>query len=81
MNPENPTDEQEVLAGQILSEATLLLQTDEGEFIAFPDGLRKFCEELNCKALMIDAGGHIHVLRSGLSGKKMRWVLLTEEQE
>lgn len=62
--------------GQAHPDLTMVLSVDRGDYIIFPEGMRKFAEKHKAEAIGVDPNGNIFVLRGGFGGR-MAWVELT----
>lgn len=54
-------------------------QIGDGEYIVFPEGMKKFADKYRAEAISIEADGDIMVLRAGPKKDSLRWVSLVAE--
>jgi hypothetical protein len=83
MSLDDLTEEQreELLAGYAQPGLAMVLSTAEGEYVIFPEGIKKFAQDHKAEAVFVDENAHVHVLREGLIKDKLMWVLLTVDPE
>jgi hypothetical protein len=72
---------EELLHGYTEASLALVLSLAPGEYVIFPNGIRKFAADHSGEAVFIDEDQHVYVLRSGLTKDKMKWVQLTLEND
>jgi hypothetical protein len=54
-------------------------QIGDGEYIIFPEGMKKFADKYRAEAISIESDGDIMVLRTGPKKDQLRWVSLVAE--
>lgn len=54
-------------------------QIADGQYIVFPEGMKKFADKYRAEAISIEEDGDIMVLRTGPKKDQLRWVSLVAE--
>lgn len=78
-----PTDKEDEGSTQAVFDyvPSTAFQTGDGEYIVFPEGMKKFADTYRAEAIGIDADWDIQVLRIGPKKDQLKWVSIIVDNE